>query len=217
MISTKTRGCVVVVMLAAGSVAVSQAPASAAGFGAAWQLNEKSGAVVDASGNGNNGTVHGGIIRTGSGYRFDGKTGYVSVPNSSSLNPGTASVTITVKFSLDGNPTPNSNSYDLIRKGVAGTRGGEYKVELLSSGTANCRFAGSAGSVSVRGGANLGVGTHTVRCVKTSGKVALYVDSNLKATWSGTVGSISNSSNVFLGAKPYQDFTDGLIDYIRVT
>ncbi len=71
-----------VVMLAVASVTANQAEASAAGFGASWQLNEESGAVADEL-NGNDGTVQGGVIRNGIGYRFDGKTGYVTVPGSS--------------------------------------------------------------------------------------------------------------------------------------
>ncbi len=159
--------------------------------------------------------MQGGVIRNGIGYRFDGKTGYVTVPDSPSLNPGTANVTITVAFSLEGNP-PSGYDYDLVRKGLAGTPGGDYKLEVLSNGQALCRFKGSAVAV-LKGGTNLGFGSHVVRCAKTDTKVELYVDDARTATKTVTVGSISNSKPVILAAKPGDDFTKGLIDYIMIT
>ncbi len=217
MINRRARGsAAAVVMLAVASVAANQAEASAVGFGASWQMNEKSGAVVDSSGNGNNGTVHGGVTRTGSGYRFDGRTGYVTVPNSPSLNPGAGDISITVGFSLAGNPR-SGEDYDLVRKGLAGTRGGDYRMEVLDKGRAFCRFGGSNAAATLTGGTNLGVGTHTVSCVKTSNKIALYVDSVSKDTKTVTIGTMSNSEPVILAAKPGDDFTNGLIDYIKIT
>jgi hypothetical protein len=207
---------VAVVMLAAASVVGNQVEASAATFGARWQMNETSGAVVDEL-NGNNGTVQGGVTRRGDGfYHFDGATGYVTVPNSSSLNPGAVGITIEVAFALDGNPTPKGNDYDLVRKGLAGAPGGDYKVEVLDNGQALCRFRGSATGV-LRGGTNLGNGSHVVRCIKTNTTVELWVDGIRRATKTVTVGSISNTQPVILGAKPGDDFTKGNIDYVTIT
>jgi hypothetical protein len=198
-----------------GSLVVSQGAADAAGFGASWQMNETTGAAVDSSGNGNNGTLFGGITRTGKGYRFDGATGYVQVPNSVSLNPGSGAITITAKFALEGAPTPAGADYDLVRKGLAGTAGGDYKVEVLSTGAALCRFRGTT-AVQVRGGTNLGSGTHTVKCVKTSGEVKVIVDGSVKATKKAQVGAISNTQPVMLGAKPGDDYTKGFVDFITI-
>jgi hypothetical protein len=202
-------------VVAAGAWLLPHGAADAATFGASWQLNEKTGAVIDSSGNQNNGTVHGGVTRTGTGYHFDGSTGYVSVPNSASLNPGSAPITLTAKFSLDGNPT-RGNDYDIVRKGLAGTAGGDFKMEVLSDGAAFCRFGG-ANAGTVKGGSNLGTGTHVVRCAKTSSSIVLTVDGATKATKTITVGSISNKQPVILAAKPGDDFTKGLIDYITIT
>jgi hypothetical protein len=210
-----SRLTAMVVMLVAMSVMTATGQALAAGFGANWQMNEKSGPMVDSSGRGNDGTVKGGVTRTGSGYRFDGRTGYVTVPNSASLNPGSAGATIEVKFSLDSAP-PTGYDYDIVRKGLAGTRGGDYKMEVLASGAALCRFRGSTAAAEVRGGTNLGVGTHVVRCVKTNSSVELWVDGNRKATKPVVVGSISNTQPVILAAKPGDDYTKGLIDYIKI-
>jgi Concanavalin A-like lectin/glucanases superfamily len=215
MSRTIRMGIAGVGVAALGAMAMPVGTAQAAGFGASWQMNEKTGVAVDSSGNGNNGTLHGGIVRTGSGYHFDGKSGYVSVPNSASLNPGSGSITLTVKFTLDSAPA-SGKDYDLVRKGLAGTNGGDYKMEVLSSGKALCLFRGTNG-VSVTGGSTLGTGTHTVKCVKTSTSVKLIVDGSTKASKTATVGPISNSAPVDLGAKPGDDWTKGLIDFITIT
>jgi Concanavalin A-like lectin/glucanases superfamily len=208
-------GIAAIGVAALGAITLPVGAAHAAGFGASWQMNEKTGAAIDSSGNGNNGTLHGGIVRTGTGYHFDGSSGYVSVPNSTSLNPGSGNITLTAKFTLDSAPA-SGKDYDLVRKGLASTNGGDYKMEVLSSGKALCVFRGTTG-VSVSGGSNLGTGTHTVKCVKTSSAVKLIVDGSTKASKSAAVGPISNTSSVILGAKPGDDWTKGLVDFITIT
>jgi hypothetical protein len=192
-----------------------ETPARAATFGASWQFNETSGLAIDSTGNGNSGTLHGGIRRTGTGYDFDGSTGYVSVPDSSSLDPGSADIALTVRFNVD--PVPSGYDYDLIRKGLSTTSGGDYKAEVVSGGRGLCHFRGSKNSATITGGSGLESGTHTLKCVKTSSSVQLVVDGSVKATKAITVGSISNGSGVPLGAKPGDDFTNGFIDFITVT
>jgi concanavalin A-like lectin/glucanase superfamily protein len=217
MPSTRTFGRVAAITVAmVGGLLLPHGVADAASFGASWQMNEKSGPALDSTGNGNDGKVIGGVVRTGRGYDFNGSSGYVSVPNSASLNPGSAPITLTAKFSLDGNPAPSGTDYDIVRKGLAGTKGGDYKMEVLSTGAALCRFHGTK-AVELRGGTNLGTGTHVVKCVKTSSSVKLIVDGATKASSAVAVGPISNTSGVFLAAKPGDDFTDGLIDYITIT
>lgn len=216
MISPAARNiAATAVVLAAGVVGASQAGASTTGLRASWQMNEKSGPVVDSSSHRNNGTVHGGVTRTGKGYRFDGESGYVTVPNDASLNPGADALTITVAFTLDRKPA-SGKDYDLVRKGLAATPGGNYKIEVLSNGQALCRFHGAAAAGVVQGGSNLGTGSHVVRCVKTDTAVSLVVDGVRKASRQLKVGSISNSQPVILAAKPGDDFTKGLINYITI-
>jgi hypothetical protein len=165
----------------------------------------------------NDGTVRGGVTPTGSPsgqYNFDGMSGYISVPDSNPVNPGSASFTCTVVFSLQGNPP--SGDYDLVRKGLAGTKCGDCKMEVLASGKALRRLHGSTAAV-IEGGTNLGNGTHTVSCVKEADKVRLVVDGSTRASKSVHVGSIANSQPVILAAKPGDDLTKGLIDDISIT
>jgi hypothetical protein len=189
--------------------------ASAATFGASWQFNETSGLASDSTGNGNSGTLHGGIRRTGTSYDFDGSTGYVSVPDSSTLDPGAGDIALSVRFNVD--PVPRGYDFDLVRKGLSTTTGGDYKAEVLYGGRALCHFRGSQSSATITGGSGLETGTHVLKCVKTATSVQLLVDGSVKAAKTITVGSISNGSGVPLGAKPGDDFTNGVIDFIAIT
>lgn len=193
----------------------SESQASAATFGASWQFNETSGSAIDSTGNGNSGTQHGGVTRTGTGYDFDGSTGYVSVPDSSTLDPGSGNIALTIRFNVD--PVPRGYDYDLVRKGLSTTVGGDYKAEVLFGGKGLCHFRGSTNSATITGGSGLETGTHTLKCVKTGSSVQLLVDGSVKASKTITVGSISNGSSVPLGAKPGDDFTNGFIDFIQIT
>lgn len=207
----------VATLFAVASAVGTAGPAGAATFGGSWQFNEKSGSAVDSTGNGNTGTLHGGIVRTGTQYHFDGYSGYVSVPDSSTLDPGSGNIAITVRFTLDGNPSPSGYDYDLARKGLGSTSGGDYKAEVLDNGKGFCHFRGDQHTADLTGGSGLGSGTHTLKCVKTSSSVSLLVDGSVKASKTVTVGSIANSSGVALGAKPADDYTHGYIDYVTIS
>ena len=86
--------------------------------------------MTDSSGNGNDGTMSN-IVTSGAGYIFDGGTSKVVVPDSpSSLNPGSADFSFSVQVQTSVVPAIGKD-YDLIRKGNVGTRGGEYKIEMI--------------------------------------------------------------------------------------
>ena len=214
-INLRRRTVAAAVLVAAASVAASQATASAATFGANWQMNEISGTVMhDSSGNGNDGTLHN-VTLNGSAYGFNGTSSYVSVPNSASLNPGSANFRLSVTVTINRLPAAG-NDYDLVRKGLAGTTGGEYKLEVLASGSALCIFKGSSGPVTVQSTAKISPGAfHTIRCTKAAKQVTLVVDGTTK-TVTATVGAISNTSVASIGAKPGDDFLDGSLNQVSI-
>lgn len=197
-------------------LAFPQTGAEASSFGAAWEMNESQGAAVDSTGNGNSGTLHN-VTQKGSYYDFDGSSSYVSVPNSSTLNPGSSNFAMAIRLKLDSIP-PNGYDYDVLRKGLAGTAGGDYLFEILDNGRAYCRVRGSSSIVTLRGGPNLANGAwHTIKCAKTSDKVQLSVDGAVAVSKAGTVGSVSNTSALYIGAKPGDDYLNGQIDWARLT
>src|SRR4051812_11678333 len=175
---------------------------------AVWHM-EDPGTMTDSSGNNNNGTTAGITSvpgSTGSGYRFAPNSS-VTVPDSATLNPGTADFSVSTQVRFDTPPDAATVDYDLIRKGLTTAAGGEWKIEIFPNSTlsspAFCLFKDAGGTVSsIRGRTNLADGAwHTITCAKTSTQISLTVDG---ATQNKAValGSISNNQPVGLGQKP---------------
>lgn len=212
--------CALAVVVVAGT----GVSAAAAPLGALWNLNEvESGTAYDSSGNGNNGANYN-VVGTGSGYVFNGYTSRVIVPDDASLDPGTADFSYSVTFTTSV-PAANTD-YDLLRKGIASTTGGEYKVEILNvhgQARAFCLVKDAAKVVaSIRGTTNLaGSAPHTITCSKTSTGVTMRVDALAPRTRTVTagLGSVSNSDSLVLGAKAQTggDWFDGTMLDAQVT
>ena len=115
--------------------------------GATWKMDELSGTtMLDSSGNGNTGRTSD-VAMTASGYTFNGSSSKVVVPSSASLNPGASDFSYSVRLQTSRVP-PSGTDYDLIRKGVSSTSGGEYKLEVVSSnglGKAFCLLKDTSG------------------------------------------------------------------------
>jgi hypothetical protein len=123
------------------------------------------------------------------------------------LSPGAADFSYSVQIITD---TPAAKTdYDVMRKGLASTSGGEYKVEVVNAGgvaKALCLVKDSNKHVaSIRGGPNLNDGkAHTILCTKTATGVTLKIDT-IKRTYTKTVtgglGSVANAGSLTIGAK----------------
>jgi len=189
---------------------------------ALWHMDETSGSVMKDSAGSNDGTLHsvqlGQAGSVGLAYGFNGSSSYVSVPSSGALNPGSHDITLTAKVKFSQLPPGGGAAdYDLVRKGLSTTSGGDYKMEIVSSGKTLCLFRGSGTQVQLIGGPNLANGAwHTVSCEKTATSVRLLVDGAVKASKTATVGTISNSSPLYVGAKPNDDWYIGLMDEVSI-
>ncbi len=192
---------------AAASIALA-APAPAATYAGLWHMDESSGTTaVDASGNGNDGTLSNisfvapGFDGTGGAYSFNGTNSRVIVPDAPSLNPLAQNVTIVAHVNFTVAPPISVGDYDLIRK-KGGNGGQQYKMEILGSGKAHCVFKGSVAVAGLTVGPNLADGAwHTITCTKTSASITLDVDGNSHLTKNVTIGSISNPTALILGGK----------------
>lgn len=177
-----------------------------------WHMDEASGTTMkDATGN-HPGSLHTvelaqiGVASTG--YRFNGTSSYVRIPNTPDLNAGPRDVHIA--FSMNTTTVPAVPDYDLFRKGEAPSQ--EYKVELQPNGSVTCYFKGDLGSTTATSAPGLQDGKwHDIRCEKFSSSVVLTVDGT-KYTKSKAVGSISNDFDVIVGAYPTGDFYRGFMD-----
>ena len=107
---------------------------------------------------------------------------------------------------------PGDSFWDLIRKGLYTTAGGEYKMEYQQSGQASCGFKGSAHYAEIVAGPALNDGQwHTIQCVKTASAIKVIVDGQTFSK-AASVGSIANTTPVVIGARPGSDWTQGTLD-----
>jgi hypothetical protein len=188
---------------------LSTGTAEAATTAALWHMENPS-VMTDSSGNGNNGTTTGitsvaGV--SGKAYHFNGRNSVVTVPDSPSLNPANANLKIIARVRFTVVPSAAVGDYDLVRKGLAGTAGGEWKMEIFppagnTSGTAFCLFQDvNQKTASIRDTRNLADGAwHTISCVKTATAVKVIVDGVTRST-PASLGSISNTKPLTVGAK----------------
>jgi hypothetical protein len=202
--------------------AVAPAAQAESGGRGLWMLNETGNppTAFDSSGNGNNG-VNSNVSGTGSGYVFNGHSSKIVVPNSASLNPGSAGFSFSVTF-IAKLPAKGGD-YDMIRKGDGP---GEYKIEVVNSGgigKALCLARDtSRKTAQITGTTNLSDGEqHTVTCTKTNTGVTLKVD-NLQPrvkTVSGTLGAMTNKNSLVIGTKKVSggDWFEGTMFQASVT
>src|ERR687889_2235954 len=191
--------------------------------GADWQMNETSGQMIDSSGNNNDGTPKD-VVRTGSAYVFNGSTSYVAVPDAGSLDPQAKDIKLTARIRVNGQAL-DDDSYDIVRKGLVTTTGGDYKMEIKRAadptvGKLHCLFKGDEGTVDKVAQRDIVDGNwHTLECIKTSTSVVAGVDGKSGSTKSGSAGTISNPTNVMVGAKtadPLDDVFDGSMDFVSI-
>jgi hypothetical protein len=194
--------------------AVVQSSGSQPGLVALWHMDETSGTVMHDSVASHDGTLH--SVQLGlagfssTAFGFNGSSSYVSVPSASDLNPGAATITITIR--LRSTSVPATPDWDLIRKGLYTTAGGEYKMEYQPSGQASCGFNGSVGYSELMAGPAINDGQwHTVQCVKTSTAIQVIVDGQTFSK-AANIGSIANTDAVPIGARPGSEFFKGSLD-----
>jgi Concanavalin A-like lectin/glucanases superfamily len=214
-----------VVSLVAGFAAfVGSATAASGATTALWHMDETSGTTMVDSVGSNDGTLKN-IALDQSGFRgkaygFNGSSSVVNIPSAAGLNPGSNDFGFTLHVKFTKVP---SGDYDLLRKGLSSTTGGDYKMEILrkdsgASGKASCHFTGSNSAATKTAGPNLADGKwHTIACTKTASAIRLTVD-GVSYSKSGSVGSISNSAMLTMGAKSSGgDWFNGLMDEVSVS
>jgi hypothetical protein len=210
---------------ARGSVTTGAQPPSGQTYRAHWALDEVGGnTAVDSSGNHHDGTNHN-VVGDGSGYSFNGSNSRVVVENAADLNSGSGDFSWGVTLSMTQLPMPKGETYDVLRKGLAGAKGGDYKVEIMNSGgkaRARCVFNSvlpngkRANSALMDTSTSLADGQqHTITCAKTSTGLTVQVDSHTHTkTTKGGLGTVSNNADLALGAKAEKTAKSGF-DWFR--
>ncbi len=210
-------GVMVVALLAA--LVLLAGPASAAQSTAArWPMDETSGTTMhDATSHDNDGTLKNVQLRGADGYGFNGHSSVVIVPDADSLDPGTADLVVSVRVAFTEVP---DDDYDLIRKGLAKTAGGDWKIEIVNvdgKAIARCYLRGANASWQKTTGPDLADGKrHTITCEKHATSAVLSVDGQIWKA-SRSIGNIANNAVLSIGAKAEGgDWYEGVMDEVSV-
>jgi hypothetical protein len=192
----------------------------------ASDLNYTNGTTVDRSRKGNSGTLVGYTNATTTAYKagkvgsalsFNGSSQYVSVPNSSSLNPsGDLSISAWVKTSIVGvagkNIIAKGNGNDYFQQ-YEFQIGGDNKVYfVIGNSTNNGYYILNTPS------AVLSSGWNNVTATLSDTSANIYVNGVLDSSASGSGSRIAANSNpVFIGGRQDNStYFNGSIDDVRV-
>jgi Concanavalin A-like lectin/glucanases superfamily len=176
-----------------------------------WRLNETAGAdALDMRGV-NNGTYNGGVVQGGAaGATFDGATGYVSIPDSATLDNAVADswwiAARVTRGALGANRT-------IMSKGNGG-----WNLRLDATGKP--QLVKSNVAVLVQAPAAIDANPHVIAASKTSGSnlLKLFVDGVLVASATPAAGAMPVATNLPLtigcdafSAGGRQEFWNGVI------
>jgi hypothetical protein len=164
----------------------------------------------------NNGTLEGGVTfvpgEVGQAFMFDGSSGYVSIPDSPSLDSFGTNITIECWIMVNQN-TPNADWTGIVTKGnsswrLQGTSGAET---VTFSADPNGDLIGNA---EVNDGQ-----WHHVAATYDGTNMCLYVDGTLDATQPASLPLATNSFPVCLGENPQAPpgyYFNGAIDEVAI-
>ncbi len=227
-------------------VQVSGCPGGWATAEAEWLFDEGSGTTAaDSSGNGHNGTLKGGVAwtpaLTATALQFDGLTGFVEVPDSAELWPGSRSFTVSATIKTTSQADQWIIGHYACGGPCAPSPGppGLWALEVdnghLAMSTRNATAAPGVNGSPVTGKTNIADGQlHQVMGVRdmATREIRLYVDGTLDASAplvaGANDGSIDNgavplgTNPVLIGARqgpytepPETNFFNGAIDDVR--
>ena len=189
-----------------------------------WTFTEMGGSsLVDHSGNGNNGQINGAVWQLSSGLRglsFNGSDNYVTVPHNSDFNFGDGEFTVEAKFKTSVVPTGSWTA--IVSKHntatwhdreffvmIEGTTG--YPIFGLS--TENGDFERAIGSTNICDGL-----FHTIRGVRQTNQIKLFLDGDLIATAQATINP-DNNNPINIGRSSYSNgygYFDGIITDVSI-
>jgi hypothetical protein len=191
------------------------------GDAARWLFNEPAGSpstAFDETLNNNDGTNHN-VRSDGQAYTFNGTDSRVVVRESDTLDPGLADFSFGVTLEM-GQPPVVGETYDVLRKGITTTAGGNYKLEIVHSNgqaLAKCLVKDAQKVVAaIRAAKNLaGNGQHRVSCHVAGNSVTVKIDGvNAGTKTVATLGSVSNAADLAMGAKAEGSSSTGFDWYL---
>ncbi len=162
--------------------------------------------AADSSRNGNDGIIEGDAVmglpgRHGTSYTFVNHGSWIQVPSVPEIDPGIRDFLVSVWVQFDEFPDPGQ-TYDVVRKGLAYTAPGEFKLEVLSGSRVRCTADDASGTVvltSIAGIPDDGA-WHRVGCARTGSFWSVLIDHTIR-TRSVALGTVSNTVPLAIGSK----------------
>jgi hypothetical protein len=208
------------------ALAATASPAAAATAGGRWLLDEPAGSSTAADSLGTaDGRVHGPVVSglpgfQGGAFSFPTAAAWVEVTDRPALNPGTSDFSYSAYVRLTTVPTRSGETYDVVRKGLAATKSGEFKIEVIKGGRIRCIAKDSARTRLALVGPTGTVGDgrwHHIGCSRTGNTWRTTLDS-ASTTKQAPLKSISNTMSLSIGGKyGQQDNVPGLVDDVELT
>ncbi|MFY9915545.1 MAG: LamG-like jellyroll fold domain-containing protein, partial [Nocardioidaceae bacterium] len=189
-----------------------------------WALNETSGTVAhDSSGLGHHGHIYSAQLgepgKQGLAYGFGANQARIEVPTHPDLNPGWRDFAFSAYVNFTTAPGAGG-TYDVIRKGLSFTAGGEYKLEIVHSGSVRCIAKDSTGltaRIPARTTSLADGRWHRIGCSLVGSTWSVLVDGQTRSK-TVPLKKISNISALAIGSKyGQQDGTPGRIDEVQLT
>ncbi|HEU5315291.1 MAG TPA: PA14 domain-containing protein, partial [Chloroflexota bacterium] len=182
-----------------------------------WRLGESGGGLAFDRTARFTGTHNGGVTLGQAGAfatdfdraaRFNGSTGYVSVPDAAALNPG--AITLESWVYLTAYPATSGN---MLSKGD----NTGYRYRVSSDGSVSFLDRGATnGITSAAGVVPLNQWAHVVATGDASG-LKLYVNGVLKASNSTPYGSAPGGVPLYIGATPaFGEYFSGVLDEVAI-
>jgi hypothetical protein len=178
--------------------------------------------VADSSGRGNHGIRQGRTLlgqpgRFGTAYSFEVDGSWVQVASDPGLNPGVRDFMVSGWVDFPAAPRLGQ-TFDVFRKGLSYTRGGEYKLEILPGGRVKCSakdWRGRTGWVLDR--TDVADGRwHHVACVRTGSVWSVIVDGTVSSK-TVDLAAINNDIALSIGSKyGSEDMPRGLVDEVML-
>lgn len=152
----------------------------------------------------------------GTSYSFAQDGSWVQVPSNPRLNPQSRDFLYSAWINFDHRPV-RRETYDIIRKGLAFSSGGDFKLEIVPPGRIKCSAKDSTGNLATLTDEGTDVADarwHHVGCARTGGTWSVVVDDAVTSEPT-TLGRVGNTIALSLGSKyGREDGVAGRVDEV---
>jgi hypothetical protein len=184
-----------------------------------WKLDESSGSLADATGNGHTGTLRNGATMTtgkiNNGISLDGTNDYFDSPDSTAYT-GLTQVTVTAWVKLDA----NSAQTQIVFKSHGSAPWYTWQLFALSN---EFQFdTNTTGGAALAAGSTIDPAINTwyhLAGVYSNGTMKIYVNGADNTSWTSGAGSgtlLDSNGVLSVGGNSGSQSTDGIIDDVRI-